>query len=107
MDVSNPVFKITIPVEIIVYYPRRKRLTIPKCSTRRKQFIEDITEWNRRCTPSNLENYYEDLINILEELLNDKQCSRQRHIKHSNRTKYADDVRIRKWNRLMRVAHKK
>ena len=97
---------IAIPLETFSFSEQRKRLVLPPCSLRRKRFIDSINDWNKGYVADDLDTFFEDLAKIIESTLT-YQASPPRKRHNSRKSKYTDDAAIRKWNRFLRIAHKK
>lgn len=69
-------------------------------------FISGIDNWYRTYSPRSAEQFNDDLVNIIEQLLGSKkQSSKRHHTSHVD--KYYNDKILKEWTRMLRRAQKK
>lgn len=96
---------ITLPLSVNQQHTGRKRLKLPECSEKKRLFLQNIVEWNEGYTPTSTDTFYEDFVDKITELL--QPPKQQRRPSRQGRVNYTGNSTLHKWNRLLRVAHKK
>ena len=98
---------VTLPVEKRHSMSRRKRIMLPKSPDNIARFVRNIARWYNNYTPIDLDTFYEDLRSKVEEFLYNGERTSCHGVTHKRKETYTDDVIVKKWNRLLRAAHKK
>lgn len=95
---------ISMPLGKLNFDKKRKRITLPK--DKMDFFISGIDNWHRTYSPSSVEQFSDDLVNIIEQLLgSNKQTPKRHHASHID--KYYNDKILKEWTRMLRRAQKK
>lgn len=82
-------------------------MTLPKTTPKSRRFVANVTHWYETYTPISLDAFYEDLLHINEELLNNEGRRKRNETCHKKWKNYTEDANVKKWNRLLRAAQKK
>lgn len=94
---------ISIPLGKLNFGNNRKRITLPKDKI--DFFITGIENWYRTYTPSSVDQFSDDLVNIIEQLLgSNKHTSKRQCTSHID--KYYNDKTLKEWSRMLRRAQK-
>ena len=73
-------------------------------------FKEGIRKWYGEYNPCNLDQFYEDLVKIIVDLLSSNKTKKSGHVPRSKDKqidKYYNDKELKQWSLLLRQAHRK